>query len=154
MGSLKQAHTSTCTSSSYPPLSSSLRWLTAPQLTPLPPLTTLLQFTRRRSSPPSLSPTSTEWLMTTARLTSRRQSHKMAMESSLAASWLLFPMAESRPPLTPLITTTDSSLKSPTREPQSTPQSPRRNTAMPPPTRLPLMPQPLLTSPLLNYLLD
>merc|ERR1711902_98295 len=117
MGSLKQAHTSTCTSSSYPPLS------------------TLLQFTRRRSSPPSLSPTSTEWLMTTARLTSRRQSH---------------PMAESRPPLTPLITTTDSSLKSPTREPPSTPQSPRRDTA----TLPPLMPQPPLTSPLLNYFLD
>merc|ERR1712048_100494 len=33
------------------------------------------------------------------------------------------------------------------------PQSPRRDTAMPPPTRLPLMPQPLLTSPLLNYFL-
>merc|ERR1712019_72907 len=65
----------------------------------------------------------------------------------------LFPMAESRPPPTPLITTTDSSLRSPTREPQSTPQSPRRDTAMPPPTRLPLMPQPLLTSPLhiLNF---
>merc|ERR1712203_1009842 len=34
--------------------------------------------------PPSLSPTSTEWLITTARPTSRRQSHKMAMESSLS----------------------------------------------------------------------
>merc|ERR1711953_784816 len=50
--------------------------------------------------------------------------------------------------------TSTESLKSPTREPQSTPQSPRRDTAMPPPTRLPLMPQPLLTSPLLNSLLD
>merc|ERR1712080_393511 len=67
---------------------------------------------------------------------------------------IAFPMAESRPPPTLLITTTDSSLRSPTREPQSTPQSPRRDTAMPPPTRLPLMPQPLLTSPLLNYFLD
>merc|ERR1712152_126723 len=46
-------------------------------------------------------------------------------------------------------TTTDLSLRSPTREPQSIPQSPRRDTAM-----LPLMPQPLLTSPLLNSLLD
>merc|ERR1711997_652488 len=112
----------------------------SPQLTLQLQLTTLLQ----RSSPPSLSPTSTEWLMTTARPTSRRQSHKMAMESSLAASWLLFPMAESRPPPTLLIITMDSSLRSPTREPPSTPQSPRRDTAMPPPTRLPLMPQPLL----------
>merc|ERR1739842_141317 len=123
--------------------------LTAPQLTLQLQLTTLLQLTRRRSSPPSLSPTSTEWLMTTARPTSRRQSHKMAMESSLAASLLLFPMAGSRPPLTPLITTMDSLLMSPTREPPSTPQSPQEDTALPP-----LTSQPPLTSPLLNYLLD
>merc|ERR1712062_494320 len=154
MGSLKLGNNTTCTSSSSPPPSSPWLLPTTLQPTPPPPPTTLLPPTRRRSFPPSHSPTSTEWLMTTARPTSRRQSHKMAMESSLVASWLLFPMAESRPPLTPLITTTDSSLKSPTREPQSTPQSPRRDTAMPPPTRLPLMPQPLLTSPLLNYLLD
>merc|ERR1711881_461380 len=53
---------------------------------------------------------------------------------------MLFPTAGSRPPPTPLITSTDSSLMSPTREPQSTPQSPRRDTAtLPPPTSLPLL---------------
>merc|ERR1711936_1069625 len=123
-----------CSRSSSPPLSS-------PQLSLLdlpptePPLPTLL-----RSFPPSLMLTSTEWLMTTARPTSRRQKHKMPTVSSLVASWLLFLTAESRPPPTPLITSTDSSLMSPTRAPQSTPQSPRRDTATtpPPPTNLPL----------------
>ena len=95
--------------------------------------------------PPSLMLTSTEWLMTTARPTSRRQKHKMPTVLLPVASWLLFPMAGSRPPLTPLTMSTDSSLMSPTREPQSTPQSPQEDTARPP-----LMPQPPLTSPLLK----
>merc|ERR1712213_30665 len=62
-----------------------------------------------------------------------------------------FVIAESRPPPTPLITSTDSSLMSPTRAPPSTPQSPRRDTDTTPlpPTRPPL---PLLTSPQLNYI--
>merc|ERR1739844_167717 len=149
MGSLTQAQTTTCTSSSSPLLSSPWLWPTTPQPTPPPPFTTLLQPTRRRSSPPSLSPTSTEWLMTTARPTSRRQSHKMAMASSLVASWLLFPTAGSRPQPTPLTTTTDSSLMSPTRAPQSTPQSPRRDTDTPPPLPTSLLPP---TSPQLKYI--
>merc|ERR1719215_154326 len=136
-------------------LSPLLSWLSpsptrSPWPTPRPPPITSPLPTRRRSSPLSLSPMSTESLMTTARPTSRRPRARMATALSLEASRLLFPTAESRPPPTPLTTTMDSSLMSPTREPPSTPQSPRRDTAMLPlPTSPPLlMPPPPLTSPL------
>merc|ERR1712158_256706 len=81
--------------------------LSSPQLSllDLPPMEPPLLMLPR-SSPPSLMLTSTELLMTTARPTSRRQKLKMP---------------------------TDSSLMSPTRAPPSPPQSPRRDTAMPPP---------------------
>merc|ERR1712130_249804 len=48
---------------------------------------------------------------------------------------IALPDGESRPPPTPLTTPTDSSLMSPMREPQSTHQSPRRDTDMPQLTR-------------------
>merc|ERR1711963_1045048 len=99
--------------------------------------------TRRRSSHPSLSLMSTESPMTTARPTSRRPRPRMPTVLSPEASPSLFPTAESRPPSTPLTTLTDSSLMSPTREPQSTHQSQRRDTDTPPPTR----PPPPLTTP-------
>ena len=97
----------------------------------------------RRSSPLSHTLMSTELLMTTARPTSRRQRHKIPTVLLLVASWLLFLTAESRPPPTPLTTSTDSSLMSHTREPQSTHQSQRRDTDTPPLTR----PPPQLTTP-------
>merc|ERR1712158_141299 len=117
-----------CSRSSSPPLSS-------PQLSllDLPPMEPPLLMLPR-SSPPSLMLTSTEWLMTTARPTSRRQKHKMPTVLLPVASRLLFPMAESRPPPTLLTMSTDSSLMSPTREPPPTPPS------LPPPTTLKLKP--------------
>merc|ERR1712038_1349862 len=134
MGEFHWNHTKCSRSSSPPPSSPQLSLLDLPPTEP--PLPTC-----RRSSPPSLTLTSTEWLMTTARPTSRRQKHKMPTVLLPVASGLLFPMAESRPPPTLLTMSTDSSLMSPTREPQSTPQSPRRDTAMPPPM-LPSQPPP------------
>merc|ERR1712001_380013 len=96
---------SKCTSLSSPPPSSPQLSLPAP-----PPMAPPWLSTRRRSSPLSPTPTSTESLMITARPTSRRQKHKMP---------------------------TDSLLMSPTREPPSTPLSPRRDTATPPPLTSP-----------------
>merc|ERR1712038_2142582 len=144
MGEFHWNHTKCSRSSSPPPSSPQLSLLDLPPTEP--PLPTC-----RRSSPPSLTLTSTEWLMTTARPTSRRQKHKMPTVSLPVASWLLFPTAEPRPPLTPLTTSTDSSLMSPTREPPSTPQSPRRDTATPP---LTLPSQPPLTTLKLNTRLN
>merc|ERR1712126_598031 len=102
---------------------------------PQPQLITNRPHTSRRSSPLSHSPTNTELLMTTARPTSTSLRPRMATVLSPEATGLPFPTAESRPPLTPLTTSTDSSPMSPTREPQSTPQSPRRDTDMPQLTR-------------------
>merc|ERR1712048_742079 len=67
MGSQFHWNHTKCSRSSSPPLSS-------PQLSllDLPPMEPPLLMPQR-SFPPSLSPTSTEWLMTTARPTSRRQ---------------------------------------------------------------------------------
>merc|ERR1711902_249367 len=138
MGSSIQTITQQCTRLSSPPPSSP-----PPPLTLQLPLTTNPPHTRRRNSPLSHSPTSTELLMTTARPTSRSPRPKTETVSSPDLSRSLFPTAESRPPPTPLTTLTDSSLMSPTREPQSTHQSQRRDTDTPPPTLLPLQ----LTSP-------
>merc|ERR1712083_863245 len=91
--------------------------------------------------PPQPLLMSMESTMTTARLTSRRQKHKMPTVLSRVASRLLFLMAVSRPPPTLLTTPTDSSPRSPMREPQSTPQSPQVDTD----------PPPLPTSPLLKF---
>merc|ERR1712025_584507 len=152
-----QTFTQQCTRLSSPLPSWPLPLLTLQlQLTPPPqpmlqlPPTTNPPHTRRRSSPLSHLPTSTELLMTTARPTSRRPGSRMAMVLSLVASSLLFPTAESRPPPTPLTTSTDSLLMSHTREPPSTPLSPKRDTATPPPPTSPplLTLPPLLTSPL------
>merc|ERR1712168_1033959 len=105
-----------------------------PQLTTPPLLTSLL-----RSSPPSHTPMNMVWLMTTLRLTSRRPRLRMLRARLLDLSPLLFPMAVSRPPPTPLTTTTDLLLRSPMREPQSTPQSQQVDTDTPPlPTSLPV----------------
>merc|ERR1712168_1308430 len=125
----------TCTRSSsllpsWPPLS-----LLDPQHTE--PLLLMPQ----RSFPLSLLLMSMESMMTTARLTSRRQKHKMPTVLSRVASRLLFLMVVSRPPPTPLTTPTDSWLRSPMREPLSTPQSPQVDTDTPP----------LPTSPLLKF---
>merc|ERR1712227_480329 len=148
MGSPHQTITLPCTRLLSPLLSwlspspTRFRWRTPqPRLTPQPLPTSLLP-TRRGSFPLSLSPMSMELLMTTARPTSRRPRARMAMVLSLVASLLLFPTAESRPPPTPLTTSTDSLLMSHTREPPSTPLSPRRDTATPPP---PTSPPPLIT---------
>merc|ERR1711963_379767 len=150
MGSSIQTFTQQCTRLSSPLPSWPLQLLTLQlQLTPLPqpmlqlPPTTNPPPTRRRNSPLSHSPTSTELLMTTARPTSRSPRPKTETVSSPDLSRSLFPTAESRPPSTPLTTLTDSSLMSPTREPQSTHQSQRRDTDTPPPTR----PPPPLTTP-------
>ena len=129
--------------SSLPPLSSpQLSLLDPPPMAPPPHML-------RRSSPLSHTLMSTESLMTTARPTSRRQRHKIPTVLLLVASWLLFLTAESRPPPTPLTTSTDSSLMSHTREPQSTHQSQRRDTDTP----QPMLPQPQLTSQLVLKLL-
>merc|ERR1719432_636038 len=61
-------------------------------------------------------------------------------------SQLPFPTAESRPPPTPLTTTTDSSLRSPMKVPPSTPRHPRVDTVTPLPSTL-LPTTPLLTLP-------
>merc|ERR1712036_198731 len=89
----------------------------------------------------SFSPLLPLSLMTTQRLTSRRPRPRMLKARLLDLSPLLFPMAVSRPPPTPLTTTTDSLLRSPMREPLSTPQSPQVDTDTPP----------LPTSPLLKF---
>merc|ERR1711970_61014 len=114
----------------------------APQPTVPPQHTTLpLPTSQLRSCPLSHTPTNTVSLMTTLRLTSRRPRPRMLKARLLDLSPSLFPMAVSRPPPTPLITTTDSSPRSPMREPQSTPQSPQVDTDTPP----------LPTSPLLKF---
>merc|ERR1712018_397052 len=128
MGSCLRTSQKCSRSSSPPPL-----W---PQLSPLDPQLMVPQpHTSRRSSPLSHTPTNTELLMTTARPTSRSLRLKMETVSSPEASGSPSPTAESRPPPTPLTTPTDSSLMSPMREPQSTHQSPRRDTDMPQLTR-------------------
>merc|ERR1711970_252799 len=116
------------------------------------PLTTPPLSTRRRSSPLSHSPTSMESLMTTLRPTSRRPRPRMPRARLPDLSPSLSLTAESRPPPTLLITTMDLLPRSPTREPQYTHQSPRKDTdTLPQSTRL-LQPPPLPlpTSPLLN----
>merc|ERR1712186_21158 len=106
-----------------------------PQLTTPPLLTSLL-----RSSPPSPTPTNMVWLMTTLRQTSRRPRPRMLRAWLLDLSPLLFPMAVSRPPPTPLTTTTDLLLRSHMRVPLSTPQSPQVDTDPPPlPTSPPVV---------------
>merc|ERR1719206_960151 len=121
-------------------------WRPPPPPPPPPPPT------RRRSFPLSHSPTSMESLTTTPRLTSRRLRLRMLRARLLDLSPSLSLTAGSRPPPILLITTMGLLLRSPTREPLSTPQSPRKATdTLPPSTRLPLsMPLPLPTSLLLN----
>merc|ERR1712201_26268 len=113
MGSSIQTWAQQCTRLSSPLPSWPLQLLTLQlQLTPPPqpmlqlPPTTNPPHTRRRSSPLSHLPTSTELLMTTARPTSRNPRPR---------------------------TETESSLMSHTREPQSTHQSQRRDTDTPQP---------------------
>merc|ERR1712027_68821 len=117
MGSSDQTFTQQCTRLSSPlPSWPSLLLTVQLPLTPPPQLTLQLQHitnplhTRRRNSPLSHSPTSTESLMTTARPTSRSPRPKTETVLSPDLSLSLFPMAESRPPHIPLITSTDSSL--------------------------------------------
>merc|ERR1712227_956287 len=120
-----------------------------PQLSPLDPqLMVPPPHMLRRSFPLSLMLMSTESPMTTARPTSRRPRPRTPTVLSPEASPSLSPTVESRPPSTPLTTSTDSLLMSPTREPQSTHQSQLRDTDTSPPllTRLP-QPQPQLTTP-------
>merc|ERR1712095_158813 len=109
MGSHIQTIRSQCTRF-LPPLPSSLSSLPTRSQWPMPQpqLITNQPHMSQRSSPLSHSPTNTELLMTTARPTSRSPRHRMP---------------------------TDSSLMSPMREPQSTHQSPRRDTDMPQLTR-------------------
>merc|ERR1712002_240284 len=133
MGS-RQPTPPTCTSFSLPLPSLPQLLLTAPQpMAPLHPTTPPLS----RSSPLSHSPTSTESLTTTLRLTSRRRRPRMPRARFPDPSPSLSPTAESKPPPTLLITTTALLPRSPTREPQYTPQSPRKVTdTLPPYTRL------------------
>merc|ERR1712156_1011272 len=121
---------STCISSSLPQPSSLLLWLTVLLLmVPLHP-TTLLLCTRRRSFLLNHLPMSTALLMTTPKLTSRRQRLKMPREKFQDLSQSLFPMAESRPPHTQPTIITDLLLRSPMKAPLFTPQSPKRATDM------------------------
>merc|ERR1712156_308793 len=123
---------SICTSSSLPQPSSRLLWLTALLLmVPLHP-TTLLLCTRRRSFLLNHLPMSTALLMTTPKLTSRRQKLKMLREKFQDLSQSLFPMAESRQLHTQPTTTTDLLLRSPMKAPLFTLQSPERATDMQP----------------------
>merc|ERR1712106_276887 len=88
--------------------------------------------------PLSHTPTNTVLLMTTQRLTSRRPRLRMLRVRLLDLSPLPFPTAVSRPPPTPLTTTTDSLLRSLMKVPLSTPQSPLLDT-----DTLPLLTQPV-----------
>merc|ERR1712083_105469 len=141
MGSSSSTLASKC--SSFSPLLPSWPLLLpmAPQPTVPPQPTTQPQPTSlKRSSPLSHTPTNTVLLMTTQRLTSRRPRPRMLKARLPDLSPSLFPMAVSRPPPTLLITTTDSSPRSPMREPQSTPQSPQVDTdTQPLPTSLPVV---------------
>merc|ERR1719154_585339 len=73
-------------------------------------------------------PMSMEEPMTTQRLTSRRPKPRMLRARSLDLSPSPSLTAGSRPPPTPLTTTTDSLLRSLMKVPQSTPQNPRKDT--------------------------
>merc|ERR1711982_183819 len=133
MGSSIQTFTQQCTRLSSPLPSWPSQLLTLQlQLTPPPqpmlqlPPTINPPHTRRRNSPLSHSPTSTELLMTTARPTSRNPR-----------------------PKTETVSSPDPSLMSHTREPQSTHQSQRRDTDTP----QSMLPQPQLTSQLVLKLL-
>merc|ERR1712156_1085156 len=135
---------SICTSSSLPQPSSLLLWLTVLLLMVPLHLTTLLLSTRRRSFLLNHLPMSTALLMTTLKLTSRRQKLRMLREKFQDLSQSLFPMAESRPPHTQPTTTMDLLLRSPMKVPLSTLQSLKKDTVMlplstsPPP---PIMPK-------------
>merc|ERR1712156_825644 len=132
MGNQSSSEQSTCTSSSLPQQSLLLLRLTALLLmVPLHP-TTLLLSTRRRSFLLNHLPMSMALLMTTLKLTSRRQKLKMLREKFQDLSQSLFPMAESRPPHAQPTITTDLLLRSPMKAPLSTPQSPKRATDMQP----------------------
>merc|ERR1712156_404925 len=144
MGNQSSSEQSTCTSSSLPQQSLLLLQLTAlPLMVPLHP-TTLLLSTRRRSFLLNHLPMSTVSLMTTLRLTSRKQKLRMLRGKFQDLSQSLFPMAESRPPHTQPTTTMDLLLRSPMKVPLSTLQSLKKDTVMlplstsPPP---PIMPK-------------
>merc|ERR1712086_279789 len=139
MGSSSSTLTSKCSSFSPPPP----LWPLLPPMAPQPMVppqhtTQPLLTPQLRSSPLSHTPTNTVLLMTTQRLTSRRPRLRMLRERLLDLSPLPFPMAVSRPPPTPLTTTTDSLLRSLMKVPQSTPQSPLLDT-----DTLPLLTQPV-----------
>merc|ERR1712086_997905 len=130
MGSSSSTLTSKCSSFSPP---TAPQPMVPPQHTTQPLLTPQL-----RSSPLSHTPTNMVLLMTTQRLTSRRPRLRMLRVRLLDLSPLPFPTAVSRPPPTPLTTTTDSLLRSHMKVPQSTPQSPLLDT-----DTLPLLTQPV-----------
>merc|ERR1712083_480329 len=75
-----------------------------------------------------------------SKATSRKPRPRMPKEMLLDLSPSLFPMVVSRPPPTPLITTTVSLPRSPTPERLSTPLSPQLDTDMPLPPTLPSLP--------------
>merc|ERR1712018_832413 len=141
MGSSSSTLASKCSRFSPPLPLWPLLPLMAPQPMEPPQHTTLpLPTSQWRSSPLSHTPTNTVSLMTTLRLTSRRPRPRMLRARLLDLSPSLFPTAVSRPPPTPPTTTTDLLLRSPTREPQSTPQSPQVDTDPPPlPTSPPVV---------------
>merc|ERR1712156_166348 len=145
MGSSQlSSESSTCISSSLPQASSLLLWLTVLLLMELLPLTTLLLSTRRRSFLLNHLPMNMVSLMTTQKLTSRRQKLRMLREKFQDLSQSLFPMAESRPPHTQPTITMDLLLRSPTKVPLSTLQSLKKDTvtlplSISPP--LPIMPK-------------
>merc|ERR1712079_864913 len=133
-----------CISSSLPQPSSLLLWLTVLLLMVPLHLTTLLLSTRRRSCLLNHLPMSMALLMTTPKLTSRRQKLRMLREKFQDHSQSLFPMAESRPPHTQPTTTMDLLLRSPMKVPLSTLQSLKKDTvtlplSISPP--LPIMPK-------------
>merc|ERR1712086_1212353 len=140
MGSSSSTLTSKCSSFSPPlPL-----WPLLPPMAPQPMVppqhtTQPLLTPQLKSSPLSHTPTNTVLLMTTQRLTSRRPRLRMLRVRLLDLSPLPFPTAVSRPPPTPLTTTTDSLLRSLMKVLLSTPQSPPLDT-----DTLPLLTQPVI----------
>merc|ERR1712079_876263 len=133
-----------CISSSLPQPSSLLLWLTVLLLMVPLHLTTLLLSTRRRSFLLNHLPMSTALLMTTPKLTSRRQKLKMLREKFQDLSQSLFPMAEFRPPHIQPTTTMDLLLRSPMKAPLFTPQNLKKDTVMLPLSispPLPIMPK-------------
>merc|ERR1739838_1183993 len=125
--------------STMPQLSIMPQLSTTPLLSTLPQLmlpSTLPQLMLNQLMLMNPTPTSTELLMTTPRLTSTLLRPLMVPVLSLDLMMLLFPMAVPSMSSTPPTTTTDMSLMSPMTESQSTPRPSLMSLLPPLPTML------------------